>query len=87
MNKTDLIKLILDLPDNIDITVQTCSYDGTSEVYDDQEPRFITNNDYAILTGERDFWGQSYAARELCSLSSKEVVTLLGEHVHIVKVD
>ena len=77
MNKNDFMKLIQALPDSIEIAVQTCSYDGHSEVYTDQEPRIICTDTYAILTGDLDFYAQSQAVQDLSQLRVGEIVQLL----------
>ena len=93
MNKRDFINLLETLPEDVEITVQTCSYDGTSEVYEDQEPRIITTHlehlgiTYAILTGAKDFYGQTAAVKEFTwPLNPPDIVGLLGPHSHIVEV-
>jgi hypothetical protein len=87
VNKNRFLDLLNQLPADIDITVQTCRYDGSSDVYDDMEPRLIVNEGYAIITGDKDFYAQAQAAKELSYLSSKTIVRLLSELVPIVKVD
>lgn len=87
MNKNDFIRLITQLPDNVDITVQTCSYDGNSDVYDDQEPRLIVGENLAILTGNRDYYAQRNAASWLSNLGTTTIQRLLKENTPIVKVD
>ena len=87
MKKSRFIDLLNQLPKDIDITVQTCRYDGTSEVYDDMEPRFIVNSRFAIITGDSDFYAQAQATRELSYLDPVTIGCLLAELVPIVKVD
>ena len=88
MNKRDLINLLETLPEDADITIQTCHYDGNSDVYESQEPKIIRDEYDAILTGNNDIYAQRDAAYyHLSDLSRTDINSILDTQDSIVRVD
>lgn len=85
LNK-DLIKLLQTLPEDTEITISVCHYDGTSERYDEQDPKIIHNTNYAILTGEHDLYAQFDAVDSISYRTRHETIKLLQSSNTIVEV-
>ena len=86
MNKDTLIAILQALPEGTDVTIQTANYTQGTIFYDDQEPRIICNDTYAILTGDQDFYAQAQAVQDLSQLRVGEIVHLLRAPAKTVRV-
>lgn len=68
MTVLELLEILVELPDDTQVTVQTSHYDGGQDVYTDMNPTLIVKGDTVVIVGREDYYGKLDVCKWLSDL-------------------